>query len=465
MKSILIMGYGSVAQCLLPILLNEFSAQQIVILDKKSYHNDLNAYINQGLQFKQIEITPENYAYILEEHLLAEDVLIDLSTTICSVSLIKWCHEHGVMYINTAIEIWDTPGASTYDESITLYARHQNIENYFINKGRKGPTILLEHGANPGIVSHLVKKGLIDLGLELIKTGKADSHILRLIESKNFPHLAKELGIKVIHISERDTQVSSEPKQFNQFVNTWSVLGLFEEGINPTEIGWGSHENSLPPDTFYHKDDKSCIWMQRSGKNVWVKSWVPNHPIIGMAITHGEAITINKYLSIYDKDKCVYCPTVHYAYCPTDATISSLHELEMRSLELQPDIRIMNDDIIGGQDILGVLLMGNPHMSWWTGSLLDIHEARRLVPHQNATTVQVAGGVFAGLLWMLKNTKEGLVYPDYLPHEDILKDAEKYWGGYYSTPTNWLPSQTLASPFDKHSSEMNWQFNEFMVKF
>lgn len=109
MKSILIIGYGSVAQCLLPILLHQFSAQQIVILDKKSYPNDLNAYIDQGLQFRQIEITPENYAYILEKHLLAEDVLIDLSTNICSVSLIKWCHDHDVMYINTSIEIWDMP--------------------------------------------------------------------------------------------------------------------------------------------------------------------------------------------------------------------------------------------------------------------------------------------------------------------------------------------------------------------
>jgi homospermidine synthase len=32
----------------------------------------------------------------------------------------------------------------------------------------------------------------------------------------------------------------------------------------------------------------------------------------------------------------------------------------------------MNDEIIKGEDRLGVLVMGHDFNSWWTGSLLDI---------------------------------------------------------------------------------------------
>ena len=58
-------------------------------------------------------------------------------------------------------------------------------------------------------------------------------------------------------------------------------------------------------------------------------------------------------------------------------------------------MRILNDEITSGSDILGALLMGHAYNSWWTGSDLSIEESRRLVPHQNATTMQVAISVVA----------------------------------------------------------------------
>jgi homospermidine synthase len=118
---------------------------------------------------------------------------------------------------------------------------------------------------------------------------------------------------------------------------------------------------------------------------------VPCGEIVGMVIRHGEAFSISDRLTVRsDEGEPVYRPTVHYAYCPADAAVASLHELHMRRYELQDRRRIMTDDIVEGRDELGCLLMGHPFKSWWIGSLLDIHESRRLVPHQNATTLQVA---------------------------------------------------------------------------
>ena len=52
-----------------------------------------------------------------------------------------------------------------------------------------------------------------------------------------------------------------------------------------------------------------------------------------------------------------------------------------------------------------MLLLGHALNGWWTGSQLGIHEARRLVPHQNATTLQVAASIFGALVWMLRNPR------------------------------------------------------------
>jgi hypothetical protein len=45
----------------------------------------------------------------------------------------------------------------------------------------------------------------------------------------------------------------------------------------------------------------------------------------------------------------------------------------------------------------GVLLLGHDLNGWWTGSQLTIEETRALVPHQNATTLQVAESVIGGV--------------------------------------------------------------------
>ena len=71
----------------------------------------------------------------------------------------------------------------------------------------------------------------------------------------------------------------------------------------------------------------------------------------------------------------------------------------------------MNDEITGGADILGALLMGHAYNSWWIGSDLSIGESRRLVPHQNATTMQVAISVVAASMWMMENPAEGVCVP------------------------------------------------------
>src|SRR6202012_1278922 len=70
--------------------------------------------------------------------------------------------------------------------------------------------------------------------------------------------LASELGVKVIHVAERDTQVSRIPKQPGEFVNTWSIDGFVSEGLQPAELGWGTHETHFPADGRRHEFRTGC---------------------------------------------------------------------------------------------------------------------------------------------------------------------------------------------------------------
>ena len=303
-----------------------------------------------------------------------------------------------------------------------------------------GPTAILEHGANPGLISHFTKQGLIDIAQRLLEdrkvTGREADLVRQLVAERCFNRLAMQLGVKVIHCSERDTQVSDRPKQVDEFVNTWSVEGFREEGTTTAEMGWGTHEKELPPKAYEHREGpRNQICLARMGINTWVRSWVPDYCIRGMVVRHGEAFTISDRLTVWEDGRAVYRPTVHYAYCPCDAAIASLAELRGNDYRLQPKLRIMADEITSGSDILGALLMGHAYRSWWTGSDLSIDESRQLVPHQNATTMQVAIGVVAATMWMLENPGRGVLVPDDLPHDYVLRVAAPYLGKFISTPS------------------------------
>jgi homospermidine synthase len=236
-------------------------------------------------------------------------------------------------------------------------------------------------------------------------------------------------------------------------------------------MGWGTHEKTFPANAVVHRDGPgNQICLAQMGCRTLVRSWVPCGEIVGMVIRHGEAFSISDHLTVWEDGMSVYRPTVHYAYLPCDAAVASLWELEMRGYNrLQEKKRIMTDEIIDGRDELGCLLMGHDYKSWWIGSLLDIHESRRLVPHNNATVLQVAAPAVGALNWMIKNPLEGICLPDDLPYKEILDFSKPYLGPYKSMPVDWTPLNTKRDLFTRFTGgeprpEDVWQFNTFLVK-
>ena len=332
-NKILFVGYGAVAQCALPILTKHLKvpANNITVMDFQDRAAALKKLAPKGVNFVLDRVTRENLSPLLSRYLSAGDILIDLAWNIDCCEILQWCRDRGVLYVNTSTELWDPyEGAATkHPTELTLYWRHMNLRKMTAKWTKGGPTAVIEHGANPGLISHFAKQGLIDIGERLIAekkaSGKYAEDLRRFISEQSFNQLAQRLGVKVIHVSERDTQITDKPKQVDEFVNTWSVEGFHEEGVTVSEMGWGTHEKELPPFAYEHKEGpRNQICLARMGMNTWVNSWVPNYCINAMVVRHGEAFTLSDKLTVWENGKAVYRPTVHYAYCPSDCAIASL---------------------------------------------------------------------------------------------------------------------------------------------
>jgi homospermidine synthase len=479
-ERVLVLGCGSVAQCTLPLLIRDLEIEptRITIVDMVDNRARVADSIARGVTFEQDQVTPANLDAFLTARVGAGDLLLDLAWNIDNPTILQWCRDHGVRYLNTSVEVWDPYDdlASTHPLDRTLYVRHMDIRRMVAGWGdNKGATAVLEHGANPGLVSHFTKQALTEIAIATLAAGHATdaAPLEQALAEEDYAMLAMLSGTKVIHISERDTQITDVPKAVNEFVNTWSVDGFYEEGIAPAELGWGTHEKRLPPNGYVHHGYGPCnqICIAKPGMETWVRSWVPAGEIRGMVIRHGEALTISDHLTVWGADgNARYRPTVHYAYCPSDAAINSVLELRMRNWTMQPRQRILNDEIISGRDELGVLLMGHPFRSWWTGSLLSIEEARAVVPNQSATTLQVAGSIIGSVTWMIEHPNEGVCVPDDLPWRDVLKVAGRYLGTLYSGASDWDPLTTrndlfagFADDDDRLDRTDPWQFNNFLV--
>lgn len=472
---VLLLGCGSVSRCLQPLLLRHFDMDfsQLTIMDFEDHRQLIPDTLQAGANYVQERITPENLARVLSQYLSAGDLLIDLAWNIDCGEILQWCHDHDVLYINTSVELWDPYDLDTRPTDRTLYVRHMAIRERVSRWAKPGATAVLEHGANPGLVSHWTKIALEDIACAVLERGVSPEKHAALadaLSAGDYPRLAMIEGVKVIHISERDTQISNRPKAVNEFVNTWSIEGFREEGIAPAEMGWGTHERRLPAGAQTHSyGPGNQICLSQMGMNTFVRSWVPlGGEIVGMVVRHGEAFTISDYLTVWDGDKPLYRPTVHYAYQPADAALVSLHELRQRNYDLQPALRIMDDDIIDGRDELGVLLLGHDLNGWWVGSQLDIHETRQLVTGQNATTLQVAASVLGAVFWMIRNPQQGVNVPDQLPHREVLAVANPYLGTCPSIQTDWTPLKNRFDPFAEYGSpapraEDMWQFDTFRL--
>jgi homospermidine synthase len=457
---LVMIGFGSIGQGVLPLLLRHVGMDPARVTIVTAEERGAAMAEEYGVTFVVTPLTRENYRAMLAPLLAAGDFLLNLSVEVSSLALIELARAAGALYLDTCIEPW--PGGYT-DPSLSPSLR----SNYALREGAlklrepgAAPTAVLTHGANPGLVSHFVKQALLNLardaGMRVAVPGSRAA----------WGALARSLGVKVIHIAERDTQVANIPKRPGEFVNTWSIDGFVSEGSQPAELGWGSHERHFPADGAHHEFGSDCaIWLSRPGASTRVRTWTPlEGPFHGFLITHGESISISDYLTVRESGTVVYRPTVHYAYHPCDDAVLSVHELAGKNWHQQRTQRLMMDEIVTGIDELGVLLMGHRRGAYWYGSQLSCDKARSLVPHNNATSLQVTVAVLAGVVWAIENPNSGIVEPDEMDFARILDICLPYLGTVIGAYGEWTPLQDRGILFPEDvDADDPWQFKNFRV--
>ncbi len=458
---LVIIGCGSITRGLLPLLERHIGFDRKLCTVIEPDTQQAGFLSDHGIQHLQLGLTKDNYRSVLAPLLpQGTGFVVNLAVNVSSYDLMRLCQERGVLYLDTVTEPW--PGfyfADTHPLAERTNASLRATIRALKAHAARGPTAVSCCGANPGAVSWLLKEALLRLAHD---SGLPDEAPAR---RDGWARLMRALGVKGVHIAERDTQVSARPKPAGTFVNSWSVDGLLSEGYQPAELGWGSHEKTLPPGgQLSAADGRSGLWLNRSGAETRVRSWCPGQGAqLGYLITHNEALSIADYYSIDDGNGPVYRPTCAYVYHPCNDAILSFHETSGAGRLPCAKHILTAEEIITGGDELGLLLYG-PERALWYGSRLSIDEARRLAPGQNATTLQVTSAVLAAMVWAIENPRAGIVEADEMDHVRCLEIQRPYLGSVEAHYTDWTPLANRLGGFQSGPDDRNpWQFSNFLL--
>ena len=478
-------GFGAVGKSFYEKVSKEIKFNEnkyyIITRDKTEFE----AYVNMGgmvANFITEDVNKENFSQIFEKYLSSGDLLIDFADTVGTKDICEWCANKNIMYINTGEADWPENWYSILKENQKknlLKEKYKNQDN--VNNA----PIVLQHGNNPGLVSHFVKAGL---GYIVNTQFKKSKELKALIKENKFNELAYKLGLKEIHINDIDLQEINEQWRKDTLLNTWCIDSFFFEMLSESTIDFGTSENIDFRDKCKFIDEEAgFLELKKLAVEQKCKTYYPNGKFEGFLVPHEETITIANSLEVKENGKLVYRPTVLFLYFPCDMAKKYFSNAKVNSYP-EPDpskpldtdgkdgdtiIRgyiypknaeiVYKEKITKGTEYVGALLMGENFSPVWVGNRVDLsylYKDKKTSYWQTPTITPVAMSALAATCWMIKNkTKGGIYFPDDIKdYKYILKLAEKYI------------SKTIFKTFKKEELEealkidfSNLQIKDFFV--
>src|SRR5580693_10644076 len=224
---IVMVGFGSIGKGTLPLIERhiDFDHSKLAVIAPDD--RDRHLLDERQIRFIHAGLTRDNYRDLLTPLLTAgpgRGLVVNLSVDTSSVELMEFAKDIDAFYIDTVVEPW--PGLYT-DRTLSPSARsNYALRESVLELRRRRPggiTAVSCCGANPGMVSWMVKQALLD-----VARGTGLPHEEPTTRD-GWAQLMRRAGVKGIHIAERDTQSSRYPKPNRMFVNTWSVEGFISE--------------------------------------------------------------------------------------------------------------------------------------------------------------------------------------------------------------------------------------------
>ena len=153
-------------------------------------------------------------------------MIVNLSVDTSSVDIMAFAKDIDAFYIDTVIEPW--LGLYTDRKRRSRSARIMRLRESLLDAappppGRPHRGELLRRQSRHGVVVR-------QAGAARYRPRHQHRRSTSRRRREDWGRLPHKLGVKGIHIAERDTQRARKPKPTDEFVNTWSVEGFVSEG-------------------------------------------------------------------------------------------------------------------------------------------------------------------------------------------------------------------------------------------
>ena len=472
-------GFGAVGKSFFEKIKKEikFNENKYFVITRDK--DEFQAFVNlDGMveNFIVAEVTKDNFKEVFEKYLEDGDLLIDFADTVGTKDILKWCIEKNIMYLNTGEADWPENWYSIFNEN---QIKRKIQEEY--NKQDKKYPIVLQHGNNPGLVSHFVKAGIEYIVNNQYRWNKKYKQLLK--ENK-FNELAYELKIKMIHVNDIDLQAVNQEYKDDTLYSTWCIDSFFFEMLSEATLNIGTHENvNYENECRYLDKEKGFLEFKKMAADTKCRTYYPNGEFEGFLVPHEETITIAQGLEFKNNNDVIYRPSVMFLYSPCEYAKnyfknSKLNNYPNPDPDKPQDSENPNEPIIvrgykypnnaeivyqeninSGTEYVGVLLLGDNFNPVWVGNRIEpkfLYKNKKDSYWQTPTITPVAMSALAAVSWMLKNKESGGIYfPDeIIDYKYILKIAEKYI------------SKTIYKTFDKNTIKENLKidFSDIQAK-
>lgn len=441
MSNIVIVGFGTIGQAILPFLRQKFPFFSIVALDQECDALQRQIAEEYAVNLIQVTVTSNNASELLKATLSKDDFLLNLASEVCSLDLLHLARESCSLYIDAGIEPWCYEYGKKAHETSNAALRRQILT--LRQDAPDGPTAVVAQGANPGFISVLVRQALWEMALR-VRLRCCDALMPGC--QTEWAQLAAELDVRVIQVSEYDSQVSADNRPCVELWNTWSVDGFLAECQQPAEIGLGTHECLSMINATSEGLVDGAIQLNQSGWETRVRSWSPlQGEFEALLLPHHESISIAQFLTLGPRQDPDYRPTVYYAYRPAACGLESAEAFFNHQASYEFQHRVIKDEIVSGIDELGVLLLSKTYGGLWYGSALSIERTRTLMPLNNATSLQVASSIISAMLWAVENPQRGILEAEDIDHRMLFDEARYYWEPLQCVQTSWTPESETGS--------------------
>ena len=471
-------GFGAVGKSFFEMVSKEIKFDKnnyfVISKNKLEYTYFLELGGNIG-NFIVADINRDNFEEIFSKYLNEGDFLIDFADSVGTKDFIRWCADKNVMYLNTGETDWSDNWYSIFEENLKKNKLREDIKEY---ENKNKYPIVIQHGNNPGLVSHFVKAGVEYI---IKKQFKNNIELNRLLEESKFNEIAEKLDLKEIHVNDNDYQAVKDKFNEKTLYSTWSVDSFFFEMISEAAVNIGTGEKIDYENECNMVDYKNGFL---EFKNIAIdkigKTYYPKGIFNGFVVPHEETITIAKALEVKEQDDVIYRPTVLFIYSPCDYAIDYLKkarvnkhfnykEQNVNNFNSNSIVRgfkypersqiVYKENIKNGTEYVGVLLLGSKFNPVWVGNRIEkrfLYKGKKNSYWQTPTITPVSASALAACCWMIKHKEDGGIYfpDDIKEYNEIINFAEKYI------------SKTIYKTFKKEKieCELNIDLNNLQLK-